>query len=87
MRTHLIISEELLRQIDATVGKRRRSRFVEEAVREKLRREMLVAALSSTAGLLSAEAHPEWGTPDEVATWVRESRRRDEQRLGSPTRG
>ena len=87
MRTHLILSEELVKRVDNLVGKRKRSRFVEEAVGEKLRREAVIDALKQTAGMLSAEEHPEWKTPEKVANWVRESRRRDEKRLRRVARG
>ncbi|OGO40091.1 MAG: hypothetical protein A2147_06940 [Chloroflexi bacterium RBG_16_57_8] len=48
---------------------------MEEAIREKLRREALLKALKDTAGILPAEEYPEWETSDKTATWVRESRR------------
>ena len=70
--------EEMLRGVDRLVGRWKRSRFVEEAVREKLRQEKLFSALEKTAGALSPEEHPEWATPEEVAEWVKESRKRDE---------
>jgi metal-responsive CopG/Arc/MetJ family transcriptional regulator len=81
MRTHLVLPDDLVKQVDATVGKRKRSRFVEEAVREKLRRQTLLAAISKTAGMLSTEDHPQWTTSEQSAAWVRESRRRDNYRL------
>lgn len=87
MRTHLVLPEDLVRQIDTTVGRRKRSRFVEEAVREKLRRETLLAAVKETAGSLSSQEHPHWATSEEAAAWVRESRKRDDVRLGKLHRG
>lgn len=81
MRTHLILSDEVVKKIDEAVGKRKRSGFVEEAVREKLKREALLLALAATAGMLSAEEHPEWATPEKAAAWVRESRLHDDRRL------
>ena len=80
MRTHVVLTEELVRAIDALVGRGKRSRFIEEAVRERLRREATVCALEETAGVLSVEAHPEWATQEGVATWVRESRKLDDTR-------
>lgn len=77
MRTHLILSEELLAEIDALVGKRRRSRYVEEAVKERLRRDTLTKALEETAGCLSAEDHPEWATSEGVEAWVRKLREQE----------
>ena len=82
VRTHLILSEELLAEIDALVGKRRRSRFVEEAARDKLKRERLLKALRETAGILSAEDYPEWATAEGVAVWVRRLRQ-EERSTGS----
>ena len=81
MRTHVVLPEELVRAIDAMVGRGKRSRFIEEAVRERLRREAAVCALEETAGVLSVEAHPEWVTREGVAAWVRESRKLDDTRL------
>ena len=43
MRTHMVLPDELVESIDSLVGKRKRSRFVQEAIREKLRRETLIA--------------------------------------------
>lgn len=77
MRTHLVLSEEIVREIDALVGKRRRSRFVEEAAREKLKRERLLKTLRETAGVLSAEDHPEWATREGVVAWVRRLREQE----------
>lgn len=77
MRTHLILSEELLAEIDALVGKRRRSRYVEEAVKERLHRDTLTKALRETAGILSAEDYPEWATTEDVAAWVRRLRQQE----------
>ena len=81
MRTHMILPDDLVERIDSLVGKRKRSRFVEEAVREKLRQQALLVALEATAGKLSAEEHPEWATSEDVVAWVRESRRQSDRRL------
>lgn len=77
VRTHLLLSEELLAEIDALVGKRRRSRFVEEAARDKLKREKLLKALRETAGIISADDYPEWATTEDVAAWVRRLRQQE----------
>ena len=81
MRTHVILPEDLVKAIDKEADKGKRSRFIEEAVREKLRKENLLSALKETAGALSAEDHPHWDTPEKVAAWVRESRRQSDKRL------
>ena len=87
MRTHVILPEELVKAVDAHAGKGKRSQFFEEAIREKLRIEVLLSALEETAGMLSAEDHPEWGTSEQVAAWVRESRRQSDQRIDRYRRG
>lgn len=81
MRMHLILSEDLVNRIDKVVGKRKRSRFVEEAVREKLRKETLIAAVEQTAGVLAKGDRSEWATPEGTAAWVRDTRRRNDERI------
>jgi metal-responsive CopG/Arc/MetJ family transcriptional regulator len=81
MRTHIVLSDKLIEEIDSVVGKRKRSRFVEEAIREKLKRGSLLKVLKETAGVLPFEEYPEWGTPEKTAAWIRESRQRDSERL------
>lgn len=80
MRTHVILPDEMVESIDELVGKRKRSRFVEEAVNDKLKRERLGRALEEAAGMLKAEDYPEWSTPEKASEWVRKSRQADEER-------
>ena len=74
MRTHVILPDEIVEQIDGLVGKGKRSKFVEEAVREKLRIDRALAALDATFGICSAEDYPEWATPESTYAWVRKMR-------------
>ena len=71
----MVLPDDLIKSIDSLVGRGKRTRFVQEAIREKLRRETLVAALEATAGVLAKDDHPEWDTTEKVAAWVRTSRR------------
>ncbi len=87
MRAHVVLPEELVKAVDALAGNRKRSRFVEEAVRDKLKKERLLSALKDSAGTLSAEDYPHWDTPEQVASWVRELRRESDQRLERFDRG
>ena len=87
MRTHVILPEDLVKAVDKEAGKGKRSRFIEEAIREKLRKDTLLSALKETAGALSAEDHPHWDTPEKVAAWVRESRRQSDQTFEERQRG
>ena len=74
---HVVVPQDLVRSVDALAGKRKRSRFIEEAIRDKLRRE---AALVETAGVLSDEEHPEWLTGQQTAPWVKEFRVQNDNR-------
>jgi len=74
MRTHVVLPDELVDEIDEMVGKRNRSRFLTEAATEILRRERLRRAIRDGAGILSDEDYPEWSTPEKVADWLRELR-------------
>lgn len=80
-RAHIVLPEDLIAEVDEVAGKRKRSRFVEEAIRDKLRREKLRVALKTTAGILNPADYPEWSTPERTSEWVRNSRRLDDERL------
>ena len=79
VRMHVVLPEHLVKAVDGLAGKGKRSRFIEDAIREKLRRETLVNALEGTAGVLSAKAHPEWATGEQVASWVKSVRQQDDR--------
>ncbi len=81
MRAHVVLPEELDEEVDRLAGKRTRSQFVEEAVRENLSREKLGAALRESAGALSPGDYPEWSTPERTSEWVRSMRQRNLTRL------
>lgn len=74
-RTHVILDDEVLEAIDDKVGQRGRSRFLEEAAREKLERIALQEAIRTGAGLLKDEDYPHWRDTASVQEWVRASRR------------
>ena len=86
MRTHIIVSEELLKEVDRLAGRRKRSRFIEYAIREKLSREALSVALEESAGVLALTDYPEWETPESASAWVRSGRREDDKRLARKLR-
>ena len=81
VRAHVILPEDLLERVDRLAGKRRRSRFVEEAVREKLAREAQAASLEAGAGVLDRGSYPEWSSPEETSRWVSALRELDRGRL------
>jgi len=77
-RTHVVLSDEVMGAIDTRVGERGRSRFLEDAAREKLERLELEEALASTAGILKSKDYPEFKDQDSINEWVRAQRRTEE---------
>lgn len=78
-RTHVIIDEAVLKRIDAVAGPRGRSRFLEEAALEKLRRAELRAALDATAGILDPSDYPEFRDVSTSAKTVKKRRAEDSE--------
>ncbi len=77
-RTHVVLSDEVMNAIDTHVGERGRSRFLEEAAREKLERLGLEQALDSTAGIVKEKDYPEFKDQESINAWVRSQRRTEE---------
>lgn len=69
-RAHVFMPDEVIRQVDALVGTRRRSRFITEAVEEKLGRLDRVAAFERVVGSLKNAEIPGWETSEAAAEWV-----------------
>ena len=76
-RTHVILSDEVIQAIDEKVGQRGRSRFLDEAAREKLGRLELEDAIRTGAGILKDRDYPHWRDTQSVKEWVRSVRRED----------
>ena len=79
-RAHVVMSIELVREIDALVGRRGRSRFLEEAAAERLQRLHHVAAFERALST-PTEGIPEWESRESADEWVRELRRGREEQL------
>lgn len=75
-RTHVVLSDETLARLDQAAGKRGRSRFIEEAVKERLDREEMLKVLEETAGTM--RGNPEWSSLEDVKRWVRKMRGHDD---------
>lgn len=75
VRTHAVFPKVLVEAVDRLVGPRKHSAFLVQAVEEKIGRERLDRALTTTAGFLAEGTHPEWETPEQVSAWVYELRR------------
>lgn len=76
-RTHVVMSDSVLDAIDRKVGQRARSRFLEEAAREKLARLELEEALATTRGIAKGRSYEHWRTRASSKEWVRRGRKAD----------
>ncbi|MBA3740049.1 MAG: hypothetical protein H0W98_02745 [Chloroflexi bacterium] len=74
VRTNLLLPKELVDDVDHYAGPRGRSRYVAEALTERVRRDRLREAVQATAGALRREDYPHWRTSEHVVAWVRELR-------------
>jgi hypothetical protein len=66
-----VLPEELLRDIDARVGQRKRNEFIQEAIQEKLNSLERIVAFRRVAGSIADGEVPEWDTPESTAEWLR----------------
>jgi metal-responsive CopG/Arc/MetJ family transcriptional regulator len=67
-RTNLTLPKDLLAEVDELAGPRGRSRYVAEAVAQRVKRDKLGKAIRETAGIMVGS--PGWMSPDEVVKWV-----------------
>lgn len=72
VRTNLLLPEDVVEALDRVAGPRGRSRYVAEAVRERVRRDERIAAIKEAAG--SWKDHPLFPTSEAVLDWVRAGR-------------
>jgi hypothetical protein len=78
-RTHIIIPEPIITEIDRLVGKRGRSEFLAQAAERELRRLQQIRALENIAGAWKDEDHPELQAG--AVRWVKELRKESERRM------
>ncbi|MFQ5722546.1 MAG: hypothetical protein ACE5GI_08640 [Candidatus Aminicenantales bacterium] len=78
-RTHVVVPEDLVKEIDKLSGKRKRSWFITQAVKKEVARLNFLQALRETAGAWKDVDHPELRKG--VDNWVRSLREEDEERL------
>jgi hypothetical protein len=78
-RAHIILPEDLIREIDKLVGPRGRSAFLVETARAELRRRRLLEFLSDEEPAWRDRDHPELRAG--VEAWVKSIRREGENRI------
>lgn len=82
-RMHVVLSEQLVKDIDTVVGSRQRSSFLTEAAEKELMRRRQIAALKAAAGAWKDKDHPE--LKHGSAAWVRKLRQETERRFKRET--
>jgi hypothetical protein len=80
-RAHVLLPEDLLREIDAFVGPRGRSAFLVETARNEVRRQRLLQLLESDKPIWQDQDHPELA--EDASSWVRKLREHSDSRACS----
>jgi metal-responsive CopG/Arc/MetJ family transcriptional regulator len=78
-RTHVVLSDHLVKEIDTLVGSRQRSSFLTQAAEHELMRLRQLKALEAIAGAWKDKDHPE--LKQGAAKWVRKTRQETERRF------
>ncbi len=81
-RTHVVLSDQLVKDIDSLVGTRQRSSFITQAAERELMRLRQLKALNALVPW-NEKDHPE--LKQGAAKWVAKMRRQDEQRFKKVT--
>jgi metal-responsive CopG/Arc/MetJ family transcriptional regulator len=77
-RTNLTLPAELMAEVDELAGPRGRSRYVAEAVAQRVKRDKLGKAIRDTAGIMVGTPHQM--NRDEVTAWIDFLRSEDSDR-------
>ena len=77
-RTHVVLSDQLIKDIDSLVGSRQRSNFLTQAAERELMRRRQLRALDALVPW-NEKDHPE--LKQGAAKWVRKLRRESEPRF------
>lgn len=80
-RAHVIIEEDILREIDRLVGKKKRSSFISDAAKKELQRLNQLSLLKKLKGAWKDEDHPDMKGVGGTEAWVRKLRQGDEEAL------
>lgn len=80
-RTHIVLPEELVGEIDQIAGSRGRSAFLADLARREIKRRRLLKIFESDEAVWRDEDHPELG--EGAVAWVRQMRQESEARFQS----
>ena len=79
MRVHISLEDSLVSELDRRVGKRGRSAFIAETIRQALEDRRRWDDIEAALGTISDHGH-EWD--EDPASWVRAQRTGDARRVG-----
>jgi hypothetical protein len=82
-RTHIVIPQQLVAEIDRVVGKRGRSTFLTQAAEKEIMRLRQIKALEAAAGSWKDKDHPE--LKQGAAKWVKKLRKEYDRRFEKVT--
>ncbi len=80
-RAHVLIEENLVKEIDRLVGKKKRSNFISEAAKKELKRLKQFSLIKKLKGTWKDIDHPELSGKRGTGRWVRRLREEDEKSL------
>jgi hypothetical protein len=80
-RTHIVISDQLVSEIDNLVGKRGRSGFLTDAAWREVKRLRMLDALEQATGSWQSKDHPE--LKQGSTSFVRKLRAESERRISN----
>jgi len=78
-RKHVIIEEDIVKEIDRLVGKKKRSSFIASATKKELKRLKQLSIIKKFKGTWKDEEHPEMAGKEGTYKWVRKLRDEDEK--------
>ncbi len=80
-KLHFTCSPDIVQELDVFVGKRGRSKFITEAIKEKISKEKFSFAVSECAGAWSSENHPGLNSTKKITDYINKIREDSEKRL------
>ena len=83
-RTHIVITQQLVAEIDTLVGKRGRSTFLTQAAEKEVMRLRQLKAVEAAAGSWKDKDHPE--LKGGAAKYIERLRKEDEKRFERVTK-
>jgi len=80
-RAHVIVEEDILKEIDRLVGKKKRSSFISDAAKKELQRLNQLVVLRKLKGVWKDADHTDMQGKHGTDKWVRKLRGEDEKAL------